>query len=233
MTTEQTVSSKRQLVSKGVFITFEGIDGSGKSTQLTLLADYLRTKGMRVMQTREPGGTRIGDSIRSILLDPKNRLDPIAELLLYGAGRAQHIKDVILPALAAGEIVLCDRFSDATLAYQGYGRGIDRQKIASLDLIATSGLKPDLTILLDLDAKIGLERALSRNSAMGLMAEARFENEEMAFHERVRAGYLAMAREDPGRICMVDASGSPHEVQMAIRKIVEERLGSQLAQVLQ
>lgn len=221
MTTNSKCPSQGPASGKGIFITFEGIEGSGKSTQITMLADFLRTAGKRVRLTREPGGTPIGDRIRKILLDPESRLDPRTELLLYAASRAQHLSEVILPALKAGETVLCDRFSDATMAYQGYGRGLDREVIIELDRIVTSGLKPHLTILLDIDAQRGLERALRRNSKEGLEAEARFENEEVSFHERVRAGYLALAEQEPGRIRIVDASGRPDEVHREIKKIVE------------
>jgi dTMP kinase len=204
---------------KGWFVTFEGIEGSGKSTQIVLLADYLKSLGKRVVLTREPGGTPIGDQVRKILLDPANTgLDHKAELLLYAAGRAQHLHDVILPALADGAIVLCDRFSDATLAYQGYGRGLDIELIRALDQLVTAGMLPELTILLDIDAATGVARAHGRNAVHGLEAEARFENEEIAFHERVRQGYLTLARESPDRIRVLDGSGSPEAVQTVIRK---------------
>ncbi len=224
MTTYSTGPSQGPDACKGVFVTFEGIEGSGKSTQIYMLADYLRTAGRSVRLTREPGGTPIGDRIRKILLDPGSRPDPKTELLLYAASRAQHLSEVILPGLEAGEIVLCDRFSDATIAYQGYGRGLDRAVIYELDRIVTSGLKPHLTILLDIDARKGLERARSRNSTEGLEAEARFENEDISFHERVRAGYLALAGQEPERIRIVDASRSPEDVHREIRKIVDGML---------
>jgi dTMP kinase len=212
---------------RGTFITFEGIEGSGKSTQIALLAQYLLSKGLRNVLTREPGGTSIGDQIRKILLDPANRLlDPSAELLLYAASRAQHLREIILPALAEGLTVLCDRFSDATLAYQGYGRGIEIAMIRSLDRIVTAGMRPDLTVLFDIEAASGLARARGRNSTRGLDQEARFENEELAFHERVRQGYLQMASEEPDRMRVVDASGTPEAVQASVRKIVDERMRS-------
>jgi dTMP kinase len=211
---------------KGLFITFEGIEGSGKSTQIVMLANYLKSHGNRVVLTREPGGTPIGDQIRKILLDPANKvLDPAAELLLYAASRAQHLSGVIMPALADGSIVLCDRFSDATLAYQGYGRGLDRKMIQELDRIVTAGMRPDLTLLLDIDPAAGLARARGRNSSRGLDAEARFENEETAFHERVRQGYLALADREPERIRVVDASAAPDRMEMEIRKIIASVLG--------
>ena len=212
---------------KGVFITFEGIEGSGKSTQIVLLANYLTAHAQGVTLTREPGGTDIGDQVRKILLDPANTaLHPGAELLLYAAARAQHLEELVRPALEAGRIVLCDRFSDATLAYQGYGRGLDVDMIRALDRMVTAGLRPDLTVLLDIDAGAGLARARGRNSSRGLEAEARFENEDLAFHERVRRGYLALAKSEPDRFRVVPASATPGEVQNSIRKIVDEVLNA-------
>ncbi len=210
---------------KGVFVTFEGIEGSGKSTQIGLLADYLTTLGRPVTLTREPGGTPIGDQVRKILLDPASKgLDPVAELLLYTASRVQHLREVILPALEKGRVVLCDRFSDATLAYQGHGRGLDIDMIRALDRIVTGGRLPDLTILLDIGAAAGLARARGRNSSRQLEHEGRFENEEAAFHHRVREGYLALAKEQPERFRVVDASRSPDEVGQEIREIVDDML---------
>jgi dTMP kinase len=210
---------------KGMFITFEGIEGSGKSTQIALLANYLTASGVRHVLTREPGGTLIGDQVRKILLDPENRsLDPKAELLLYAAGRAQHLRELIMPALAGGTNVLCDRFSDATLAYQGYGRGLDIEMIRSLDRMVTAGMRPDLTLLFDIAAASGIARARGRNTSRGLEAEARFENEELAFHERVRQGYLMLAAQEPDRIRIVDASSTPETIQERVRQIVDERL---------
>lgn len=210
---------------KGVFLTFEGIEGSGKSTQIVLLEQYLRAGGRRVTLTREPGGTAIGDQVRRILLDPANTmLAPAAELLLYAAARAQHIEELIRPEMEAGRIILCDRFSDATLAYQGYGRGLDLNTIQQLDRTVTGGMRPDMTILLDIDAAEGLARARGRNSRGGLETEARFENEELAFHERVRQGYRELAEREPDRFRIVDAALPPGKVQNAIREIVDEML---------
>jgi dTMP kinase len=210
---------------KGMFITFEGIEGSGKSTQIALLANYLIAREVRHVLTREPGGTLIGDQVRRILLDPANRsLDPAAELLLYAASRAQHLREIIMPALAGGANVLCDRFSDATLAYQGYGRGLNIEMIRALDRIVTTGMRPDLTLLFDIEAASGVARARGRNNSRGLEAEARFENEELAFHERVRQGYLALVAQEPDRIRVVDASSSVEAIQTKVRKIVGERL---------
>ncbi len=213
---------------KGVFITFEGIEGSGKSTQISLLADYVAAAGRTVTLTREPGGTPIGDAVRKILLDPDHTaLAPTAELFLYAASRAQHLKEVIVPALEAGRVVLCDRFSDATLAYQGYGRGLEVEVIRTLDGIATGGMRPDLTLLLDIGTTEGLSRARGRNASSGLGAEARFENEDLVFHDRVRQGYLLLANEEPERIRRVDASSSPEQVQREIQNIVGGLIGTQ------
>jgi dTMP kinase len=210
---------------KGIFITFEGIEGTGKSTQIVLLANHLAAHKRPVTLTREPGGTAIGDQVRKILLDPQNtNLAARAELLLYAAARVQHIEELIRPELAEGKIVLCDRFSDATVAYQGYGRSLEPDTILALDRIATGGLKPDLTILLDIDPAAGLARARGRNSSRGLEAEARFENEDLAFHDRVRRGYLALAAQEPGRFRVVDAKPTPDEIQNSIRKIVDGML---------
>jgi dTMP kinase len=209
---------------RGRFITFEGIEGSGKSSQITLLTDHLRSKqpAVAVTLTREPGGTPIGDQVRKILLDPENSaLDPSAELLLYAASRAQHLREVIRPALESGSIVLCDRFSDATIAYQGYGRGLDLDMIHALDRLVTAGMRPDLTILLDVETAVGLARARGRNNQQGLETEARFENEALVFHERVRQGYLTLAREAPDRMKIVDAAQPPLRVQEMIRDIVD------------
>ncbi len=210
---------------KGMFITFEGIEGSGKSTQIALLADYLTARGIRIVLTREPGGTSIGDQVRDILLDPANgSLDPMAELFLYAASRAQHLREIILPALADGRTVLCDRFSDATLAYQGYGRELDIEMIRALDRIVTAGTPPDLTFLFDIEAAQGIARARGRNSSRGLEKEARFENEELSFHERVRQGYLTLVTREPDRIRVVEASGTPEAVQEKVRKSIDEIL---------
>lgn len=212
---------------RGFFITFEGIEGSGKTTQISMLADYLAARGRSVRLTREPGGTPIGDQVRKILLDPANdALDPRAELLLYAAGRAQHLAELIRPALGGGAVVLCDRFSDATCAYQGYGRGLDLELIGDLDRLVTGGMRPDLTILLDIEASEGLARARGRNSRHGLGAEARFENESLPFHERVRRGYLELARREPRRFRIVEASRQPEAVHFEIRRTVDEILSS-------
>ncbi len=207
------------------FITFEGTEGCGKSTQVRLLADRLRQLGYQVRTTREPGGCALADAIRRILLDPgSSDMDALTELFLYAAARAQHVAEVIRPALARGEIVLCDRFADATLAYQGYGRGLDIETIRHLNELATGGLQPDLTLLLELPLATGLERAISRNSGAE-QDEGRFEQEALAFHERVRDGYLDLARNEE-RFRVVSASGTIEEVAERIRRIVVSGPGS-------
>lgn len=194
------------------FITFEGIEGSGKTTQIRILKSLLEARGHRVLATREPGGCPIADAIRAILLDSTNRaLVPRAELLLYAAARAQHVEQVIRPALAAGSIVLCDRFADATTAYQGGGRGLDTMLVAELNAIATGGLQPDLTLLFDMPVELGLTRARHRNQQDTLRDEGRFELEELDFHQRVRAAYLSLAERE-NRFRIVDATGTPETV---------------------
>jgi len=193
----------------------EGIEGSGKTTQLADLAARLGGMGFSVRLTREPGGTPIGDAIRAILLQPNHSdMASLTELLLIGACRAQHVAQVLRPALNRGEIVLCDRFSDATMAYQGYGRGLDLELVRVVDAAATGGLKPRLTLLLDCPVNVGLERSWSRLKAEGKAhQEARFEREEMSFHLRVREGYLDLARRDPGRFRVIDGEQGSEGVQ--------------------
>ncbi len=183
------------------FITFEGIEGCGKTTQLRLLARRLEADGHAVTVTREPGGCPIADQIRNILLDADNQaITPLTELLLYAAARAQHMSEVVTPALEAGGIVLCDRFTDATIAYQGYGRRLDLAVIDKLNQLATGGIRPDLTVLLDCPAETGLKRAISRiNSAAGAREE-RFELESLQFHQRVRDGYLVPGAAGTGKV---------------------------------
>ena len=209
-----------------MFITFEGIEGTGKSTQIALLKERLEARGRRVVVTLEPGGSRIGVELRRVLLSLENRdLTPQAELFLYLADRAQHVAQVVRPALASGAVVLCDRFADSTVAYQGYGRGMDPELLHRLNAVAVDGLWPKLTILLDLDPVIGLERAVARNLSEGKTnAEGRFEAESLAFHSRVRQGFLKLAAVHPERICIVDATGTPEEIAPRVRALVEARL---------
>jgi len=205
----------------GIFITFEGTEGCGKTTQIRLLEDFLKLRSHDALLTREPGGTRIGDQIRKILLSVENRsMYPIAELFLYAAARNQHVEEVIRPALRDGKIVLCDRFADATTAYQGAARKINRDYLVQVHQIATGGLKPDLTILLDCPAEIGLRRAWERNEREKISGkEDRFEQEAVEFHERVREGYLAIANEEPSRVRVVNAT---EPVDLVHQRIVQE-----------
>ncbi|MFZ2486523.1 MAG: dTMP kinase [Anaerolineae bacterium] len=205
-----------------MFITFEGPDGSGKSTQLTLLADWLRGHGMNVLVTREPGGTAIGDRVRAILLDPLcKEMVAEAEVLLYSAARAQHVGEVIQPQLARGGAVLCDRFADSSMAYQGYGRGLDLDTLAVITRFATSGLRPDLIVYLDIAVEAGLRRKMLYANDDASQWN-RIEQEARAFHERVREGYLTMAAADPARWLLVDADQPVDAVQASVR----ERVGA-------
>lgn len=209
-----------------MFITFEGIEGTGKSTQIALLKTHLEAQGERVLVTLEPGGSRIGAELRRVLLSLENRdLCARAELFLYLADRAQHVAQVVRPALEAGQIVLCDRFADSTVAYQAYGRGLDAEMLHGLNKLAVDGLWPDLTILLDLEPEVGLGRAVARNHADGkTVAEGRFEAESLAFHGRVRQGYQAWARRFPERIQTVDATGALEAIAATVRRLVEQKM---------
>lgn len=225
-------------------ISFEGGDGSGKTTQLRLLEGYLTARGKACIATREPGGTALGQMIRRLLLSADlapSTLKPMAELFLYLADRAQHVEEVIQPALAQGQIVLCDRFTDSTLAYQGYGRKIDLKLLQRVNLMATRGIVPDLTIVLDCPVEVGLARKgrsirasqppspaarrLGGDEARKREGEDRFEREGIEFHERVRQAFLELARAEPERICVVDAGRPVEEVHKEIIKIVEAKLG--------
>ena len=209
-----------------MFITFEGVEGSGKSTQIALAGDWLAARGRSVVSTRQPGGCALGLELRRILLDARNTtLDPTAELFLYLADRAQHVAEVIRPALADGACVLCDRYHDSTVAYQGFGRGLDVKRLTALGGLATGGLAPDLTVLLDIDPAAGLARARARNSAGGVSErEGRFENLEIAFHSRVRQGFLVLAAREPRRFAVVDAAGQPQEVFERVCLALKQRL---------
>jgi len=203
---------------RGLFITLEGPDGSGKSTQSLLLARYLKKKGHKVVRTREPGGTSIAEALRRIILNPKNRISKVTEVLLYEAGRAQHTSELILSALREGKTVVCERYTDATLAYQGYGRKLDIRMVKELNRIASSGLKPDLTLLLDLDVKEGLKR-VRKTSGRRL---DRMERESIRFHERVRKGYLEIASREPGRVKLIRVKETPEKTHLEVVKIVEK-----------
>ena len=201
------------------FITFEGVEGCGKSTQLKLLDDRLRAAGRDVRATREPGGTPLGERLRAILLDgARAPLDPIAECLLFEADRRQHLVEVIRPALAAGAWILCDRFSDSTEAYQSAGRGLDSAFIEAVDGRVRDGISPDLTLLYDLDAAEGLARTRRRDARTD-----RFQSEELAFHERVRRHFLEIARREPDRVVVVPAQGDAAAVFAETSRIVAER----------
>lgn len=205
-----------------MFITLEGIEGSGKTTQIKHIVDYFEQRGLEAIATREPGGTAIGGHIRRILLDPSNaQLTPGTELLLYTADRVQHVHQLVKPALAKGQYVICDRYFDATLVYQGYARGIDKNLILTLYRLLLGNLRPDLTLLLDLPVKTGLQRAWQRITTIAdAEAESRFENEDLSFHERVRAGYLHLARQEPERFRLIDADQSKKAVWQQIEAIL-------------
>jgi dTMP kinase len=183
----------------GKFITFEGIEGAGKSTQIHLLADWLRATAHEPVITREPGGTALGGEIRGLVLHASVQIAPVAELLLYAADRAQHMAEIVEPALASGKFVLCDRHADSLVAYQAYGRELDRTMVEDLNRQATRGRKPDLTLILDLEPAEGLARVGNRGKP------DRLERENLAFHQRVREGFLAIARAEPGRAAVLDA----------------------------
>jgi dTMP kinase len=214
-------------MARGVFITFEGTEGTGKSTQAALLAEDLRGEGRRVVVTREPGGTRLGEELRGILLgDGFEELDPTAELFIYMADRAQHVAQVILPALDEGKVVICDRFTDATVAYQGEGRGLRREMIESLNAEAALGLVPDLTVLLDFeDVAEGLGRAAERNRRGGKDGPGdRFERKEVDFHRRVQQGYRSLAKADPARYRSLAANLALEDLHAQILALVREAL---------
>jgi dTMP kinase len=203
-----------------VFITLEGPDGSGKTTQARLLAEWLREQGSEVVLTYEPGGTNIGDQIREVLHDPRNTaMDARTEILLYSASRAQHVVQRIRPALAANVTVISDRYADSTLAYQGYGRGLDLETLRTITHFATGGLAPDLTLYLDIPPQTGLQRR-----RLGGDEWNRLDAERLEFHQRVRAGYLELARQEPQRWVMLDAARPVEEVQAEIRALVQARL---------
>jgi dTMP kinase len=216
-------------MTKQFFLTVEGPEGSGKSTQLQRLAVFLRESGGDCVVTKEPGGTPISDRIRAIVLDSGSTgMDAWAEVLLYSASRRQHVVERIRPALDRGERVLCDRFIDATIAYQGYGRLIDLGRLQTLNAWATDGLLPDLTLLYDIDEATGLARAHRRNASMDV-DEGRFEAEDLRFHRRVREGYLAMVQAEPKRFAVIDGHGSIDEVFARTLDVLRRRAPELLA----
>lgn len=204
----------------GMFITLEGPDGSGKTTQAHLVFDWLHHQGQDVLLTREPGGSDIGDQVREVLHDPSNSaMAPQTEFLLYSASRAQHVSQLILPSLKAGKIVISDRYADSSLAYQGYGRGLDLEMLRLITAFATQGLKPDLTLYFDIPAGDGLQRRLLSGEAWN-----RMDAEALAFHRRVRTGYLELASAEPDRWKVIDANRSISDVQRDVRSVVRARL---------
>jgi len=205
---------------RGIFISLEGVEGCGKSTQAKLLADYIEKLGYLIVLTHEPGGTPIAEKIREILLEPQyTEMQTITELLLYLASRAQHVSELISPALDEGKIVICDRFSDATFAYQGYARGIDMDCLKQLNEVATSGLEPDLTLLLDLEPEGGFQRKSGQYWD-------RLENESADFHSKVRKGYLSIADSEPQRVKVINAVGSTEDVHSHIKECVDQKLAA-------
>ena len=205
-----------------LFITFEGIEGSGKTTQIRRLKRYLTQKGIPCKVTREPGGCPIGEKIRKILLNPDHReMVPLSELFLYEASRAQHVKEVIEPLLAKGVVVLCDRFSDASITYQGYGRKLDLGLVKRLNRLSSQGIKPHVTFLLDCPSDLGLKRAVQRNQVQRKEREERFEREKIQFHHRVRRGYLSLAKKEPHRVKVIDTRQGEDKTFEKVRQIID------------
>lgn len=203
-----------------MFITLEGPDGSGKSSQMNPLAEYLQKEGYDVLETREPGGTEIGDQVRQVIMDLKNKsMYPASEILLFQASRAQLVREVIRPALADGKVVLCDRYADSTLAYQGYGHQTDMQMLTRIVEFATGGLKPDLTLYIDIDAEEGLRRRSEGDGEWNRMDDYAVE-----FHKRVRAGYHEMMAAEPKRWVEIDGGQTPADVQKKLQEAVLDRL---------
>jgi dTMP kinase len=200
-----------------VFITFEGIEAAGKSTLIAALNHDLRARGENVLVTREPGGTPLGDRIRQIWRDPASAIDPLAEALLMSADRAQHVAEVIAPAARAGTTILCDRYFDATIAYQGFGRGLDIEMLLELSLLATSRITPDLTLLIDIPPEVSVARVRARGEA------DRMELEDLAFHTRVRAGYAELVKRYTHRFVVIDGTLSPAAVLAAAHSIIGAR----------
>lgn len=208
-------------MARGLFITLEGVEGSGKTTQAAILAGALRAEGLAALLTHEPGGTRAGEAIRAIFLDPAVSLQVPAELLLVLADRAQHVHEILKPALERGEIVISDRYSDSTTAYQGYGRGFDLKLLVELNRLASAGMVPDLTIVLDCAVETGLARTVAR-SRDNRRRPDRFEGETTEFHRRVRAGFLELARAEPQRFVVIDSTRAPDPVMVEVKRAALE-----------
>jgi dTMP kinase len=208
---------------KGWFITFEGGEGTGKSTQLRLLDDWLRALGHRTVHSREPGGTPLAEGVRALLLDPELEPDGLSEIFLLEAARHDHVERVVRPAMAAGAVVLCDRFTDSSLVYQGLVRGLGLEEVEKLNQLATGGLEPDLTIILDMDPEIALARAHARNSEESVSG-SRLDDEPSEFHRRIREGFLELAEREPDRIRVIDAAGPSEKVFARIHPILPEAL---------
>ncbi len=210
-----------------MFISICGVEGAGKTTQIRHITDFLESTGLKFVMTREPGGTEIGMKIRNILLDPKNgNLTPKAELFLYAADRIQHIEQLILPALNEGKIVVTDRFADSTTVYQGYARGIDLELVEKINELVLNGLKPDITILLDISPAVGLARVKDQlHFGERAESESRFEREELAFHEKIRQGFLTLAQKEMKRFRIIDADRDPGKVTEDVIRVLKAALG--------
>ena len=202
-----------------MLITFEGIEGSGKSTQVELLYQYLTGKGYEVVKTREPGGTVFGEALRKIFLQTSMPASPLSELLVFMAIRAQHVEEIITPALEKGKIIICDRFTDASYAYQGYGRGMDMKVIAMLNKLVTKGIEPELTILLNCKVDTGFKRKVALGESMD-----RFEKEALTFHKKIRNAYIKISKENPGRFFVINGGKKKEDIHRAITKKVEKLL---------
>jgi len=210
-------------MSRGYFITFEGGEGTGKTSQLMLVDDWLRILGHKTVVTREPGGTRLAEAVRAILLDPELEPDGYSEIFLLEAARRDHVELVIRPAIEDGAVVLCDRFTDSSLVYQGLVRGLGWEEVAGLNRLATGGLEPDLTLVFDMDPEAALARAHTRNSEAS-SRESRLDDEPAEFHRRIRDGFLELAEREPSRVRVIDADGSPEKVFARVHPLLPEAL---------
>ena len=212
----------------GIFITFEGIDGSGKSTQLQMLADYLRSHGIEPVTTREPGGTPLGEKLRQAFLETTDSVSPMAELLAFAADRAQHVEFLVKPSIERGLVVISDRFADATYAYQGAGRGFREDQVLQVIDLATGGLKPDLTLFFDIPVSTALQRMASRDHSLDV--KNRMDEETSEFYERVRTAYLKIAKREPNRFVIVDADGPAEEISKQVianvREVIDRRVNA-------